>query len=212
MHATSSALEESLEHQTYQGTVTITPTYPVRSFVPAEPTLGGSTQRADSGYHFITCSNEDGDAIWHIVNEHGVPDNTLTNFARTLACSIGMEQVRTQLVPLLSYLSEQAERGLPWYAPASCLQAVWQDFLHRNASCWKTNDGNVTVLTVSVKQRRDLYALHSMLTRFYTFAIDRATYGYQHPFAGQQHFIYLPMPAQLRSLFRSRLSTWHFHR
>lgn len=153
-----------------------------------------------NAYHFIQLDDQDACPPWLVVNGRGVPDDTLTAFAHHLASSTGAEQAQTALAPLLSYLSAQAQHGILWYAPAGCLREVWQNYLRQYANREMTR-GEITVLEVTAAQSHALHALQSMLAQFYTFAIARAIYGYQHPFADKRCLICLSIPSHFRGLF-----------
>lgn len=156
-----------------------------------------------AAYHVVIIVNQEGSTALHVVNEFGVPDDTLSVFARQFASSIDLEQARAQVAPLLSYLTWQARRGLLWYDSAACLQDAWRDYLRQYAPYRETSAGTIMAL-VTPGQHRDLHALRAMLARFYTFAIARSTYGYRHPFARQKHLVCLPVPSQFQGL----LSPW----
>jgi hypothetical protein len=203
MHSTSSALVEHIDHQTDQQPAMTRSVPTVQSIHPIVRTR----KVRDAGYHFSFTASENAGSTWHIVNGRGVPDDTLTAFARQLASATSIEQAQMQLAPLLSYLSGLARRGLLWYMQPSDLRAAWQEYLRRSAPCWQMAGGEYTALVVSAGQGRDLRALHSALAQFYTFAIVCQTYAYQHPFAGQGHLVCLFMPARLRRLIHSSIQT-----
>lgn len=211
MHSTNLALVESIDRQTDQRT---TPTWPVPSVQSIHPivrTQKVTTPKGDAGYHFSFVPDQVACSEWFIVNGRGVPDDTLTAFARELASSAGIEQAQAQLAPLLSYLSEQAQRGLLWYHQTSFLQAAWQEYLRQYAPCREMTGGAVTALAVSAGQGRAVRALRDMLAQFYSFAIARSIYAYQHPFAGRQRFICLPVPSRFRDVFTPRFHPYSAH-
>lgn len=200
MHYSNTATVERIDQQP----VMDRPVPAIQSAQPARQSHDIPSGSECVAYHFVTLAEQDGCSALYVVNEFGVPDDTLSDFARQLASSIGPKQAQAQLASLLSYLTYQEQRGLLWHAPASSLQEVWQDYLRRCAPCWEMNDGDVTVLAVTVEQSRDLHALRAMLARFYTFAIARSIYAYRHPFARQRRLVCLPLHPRLQRL----LSPW----
>ncbi len=186
MHPTNTALLEDTGRHLEQGTVTIQSDNIVQSIQSAVQPKSNAARHRDPGYHFILADGQTGCPAWYVVNGRGVPDDTLTNFTRQLASSLGLEQAQAQFAPLLSYLTWQEQRGILWYDPASCLQDAWQNYLRQSTSYRKRVGAVVMVLAAIGKQDRILHTLRSMLGQFYTFAIASQTYGYHHPFSGQR--------------------------
>jgi hypothetical protein len=189
MHSTNLALVEHVD----QRPVPTGLVPPVQLIHPIVDTHSVSTLKRDADYHFSFTASRDGRPAWYIVNGRGVPDDTLTAFARQLASSIGVEQPQRQLAPLLSYLSELARRGVLWYTKPFDLRAAWQEYLLQAAPYWKMAGGKITVFVVSTMRSRDLRALQFTLAHFYTFAIACQTYAYHHPFARKVHLIVIPL-------------------
>ena len=87
MHSTNPALVEHVD----QRPVPTGLVPPVQLIHPIVDTHRVSTLQRDADYHFSFTASRDGSPAWYIVNGRGVPDDTLTAFARQLASSIGVE-------------------------------------------------------------------------------------------------------------------------